>query len=143
MGKTMARINSASSQRSQQQSKQDPQLDSVSKRTASLNNDEDMFNDDYGDSGQEEGELRASSKQRLESDEIDSDEDDFDSMLKTRSFSNSKSKLEKAKKTKDDEVNQQNYIARATTPRPVPRKSSVTYKKEDEAEPYGSSDDEY
>lgn len=135
----MARVSSAGSQRSQQQLQQQNNT-SINKKSSSAINEDDLFNDDYvapADSDVEEGELKKTSQNS----ELDSDEDDFDSMLKTRSFSNSKSKLAQANKAKDNEAKEQNYIARATTPRPVPRKSNVSYGNEDD--PYGSSDDEY
>jgi len=94
---------------------------------------DDIFNDDYGEESEdgEEGELKATLKQDKnedDNDEEDDDDDDFDSMLKTKTFSNSRSKLASAtnKSIFDDESNRiSRETARATTPRPVPRKPFI------------------
>jgi len=112
---------------------------------------DDMFNDDYGDESEDEetGELKTTDnkdKNDIEDeDEEEDDDDDFDSMLKTRTFSNSRSKLASAtnKSNFDDESNRiSRETARATTPRPVPRKPNVPFKHDNVSGGSETSDDD-
>lgn len=134
----ISRRSSAGSNRSQ--TKEAPKPKTIIVREQESDDDDDIFNDNYGEESEEEGELKQVNTMNKQDGDSDDDDDDFDSMLKTKSFSNSRNKLAHAMKTKDDEMKEQSFIARATTPRPVPRKTNV----QDRQDAYsGSSDDEY